>query len=206
MRTDRIRIGTADLVISRPQSPERLIDEERFDDREFLPYWAELWPSGVALAGYVAGLALAGRSVLELGCGLGLPSLAAARAGGVVLATDWAPEAVELVAANAARNGIELATGVLAWDEDADQRLLGRFDVVLAADVLYEERNARPLLVLLDRLVASEGAALIADPGRRHAQRFFAEALARGWAVDQVAAMTAGGISRLTRTSRVTPG
>ena len=56
-----------------------------------MPYWAELWPSGIALARHVVGLALAGRRVLELGCGLALPSFAAALAGADVLATDWAP-------------------------------------------------------------------------------------------------------------------
>ena len=59
-----------------------------------MPYWAELWPSGLALADYVATLDLAGRRVLELGCGLALPSFAAALGGADVLATDWAPEAL----------------------------------------------------------------------------------------------------------------
>src|SRR5579885_2021506 len=78
------------VSILRPPSPEELIDERAFADEEFLPYWAELWPSGVALARFVAGLELEGTRVLELGCGLGLPSLAAALRGADVLASDWA--------------------------------------------------------------------------------------------------------------------
>lgn len=200
MREERIAVGAQELVIMRPDDPESLIDETRFGQDEFLPYWAELWPSGVALAEHVAGLDLRTMSVLELGCGLALPSLAAALGGADVLATDWAAEAVELAAANAAANGVRLATGVLAW-EDESAHLLGSYDLVLAADVLYEARNAEPLLRLLDAALAPAATALIADPGRRHATAFIAAARARGWAIEQIAVegLPAGGIARLRR-------
>src|SRR5947207_14466106 len=74
------------------------------------PYWAVLWRSGVALARELDGAALAGPRVVELGCGLGVPSLVAARAGADVLATDASGEAVELVERSARENGVELAT------------------------------------------------------------------------------------------------
>ena len=89
------------LTLLRPPSPDELIDETAFAVEEFLPYWAELWPSGVALAAHVVALDLTGRRVLELGAGLGLPSLAAAVRGGEVLATDWAEDAIELLHWNA---------------------------------------------------------------------------------------------------------
>src|SRR5215470_3089340 len=69
------------LEILRPPSADELIDEAAFDEEEFLPYWAELWPSGLALAQHVAMRDLQGMRVLELGCGLGLPALAAALRG-----------------------------------------------------------------------------------------------------------------------------
>ncbi|HEY2541950.1 MAG TPA: 50S ribosomal protein L11 methyltransferase, partial [Gaiellaceae bacterium] len=100
----------------RPPSADDLIDEEAFDEDEFLPYWAELWPSGLALAHVVAGRDLGGARVLELGAGLGLPSLAAALRGAEVLATDWAEDAVTLLRDNAARNGIELRAERMRWD------------------------------------------------------------------------------------------
>ena len=86
------------LTLLRPPSADELIDEAAFAVEEFLPYWAELWPSGVALAEHVGERDLAGRRVLELGAGLGLPSLAAALRGADVLATDWADDAVALLA------------------------------------------------------------------------------------------------------------
>ena len=197
---ERVEIGQRQLVLLRPADPAGLIDEDEFGDDEFLPYWAELWPSGLALARHVGGLDLAGKHVLELGCGLGLPSLAAALGGARVLATDWAPEAVELVAQNAAANGLDVRATVLSWDSPQAARA-GLFDLVLAADVLYEERNASPLIRLLEETVAPHGGALLADPGRRHAAAFFDGVRAAGWSIEQIVVdgLPAGGIVRLRR-------
>jgi hypothetical protein len=101
----------------RPPSAEELIDEAAFDEEEFLPYWAELWPSGLALARHVAARDLRGLRVLELGCGLGLPALAAALRGADVLATDWAEDAIELLRRNAERNGVLVHVARVRWSE-----------------------------------------------------------------------------------------
>jgi len=158
------------LTLLRPPSAEELIDEQAFAVEEFLPYWAELWPSGVGLAEHVATLDVRGRRVLELGAGLGLPSLAAALRGADVLATDWAEDAVALLRANAERNHVRLRAERARWDEP--ERFGTGWDVVLAADVLYEQRNADQLLELLPRLEAAE--ILLAEPGRPFAKPFFA--------------------------------
>ena len=160
-----------ELAVLRPRDSEALLDEHAFEENEFIPYWAELWPSGVALARAIAGRSLKGARVLELGCGLGLPSIAAARAGGRVLATDWSPVAIDLLRDNAARNGVELELDVVSWY--APERLLERapFDLVLAADVLYERRNVEALAELLPRL---GGEVLLADPGRAPLEEFLA--------------------------------
>jgi len=168
---ERLELAGRGLTIFRPPSPDDLIDEEAFDDEEFLPYWAELWPSGVALAQAIAGLDLTGARVLELGAGLGLPSLAAAIRGGDVLATDWAEDAVSLLRENAARNGIALRAERARWDEPQPLVREAPWDLVLGADLLYEERNARQLLELLPRL---GGDVLLAEPGRPFAPGFLA--------------------------------
>ena len=103
-----VGIGGHDLCLLRPRDAEALLSEEAFEHEEFLPYWAELWPSALALARAVGARALHGARTLELGCGLGLPSLAAALAGGRVLATDWAPDAITMTARNAERNGLKV--------------------------------------------------------------------------------------------------
>jgi predicted nicotinamide N-methyase len=201
MVEDRMVVAGHELVLLRPEDPERLIDEERFTTDEFMPYWAELWPSGVALARHVAGLDVRGLRVLEVGCGLALPTLAAALGGADALATDWAPEALELVARNAARNGIPVRTASHDWHTTVGLEGERRFDVVLAADVLYEERNAAPLLTTLAAVLADHGAALVADPGRRHAPAFFDAARAAGWSVahDATDVLPGGSIATLRR-------
>jgi len=176
---ESIELAGRELTLLRPPSADELIDDEAFDADEFLPYWAELWPSGLALARFVAELDLGGRRVLELGAGLGLPSLAAALRGAEVLATDWAEDAVTLLRDNAARNGIELRAERVRWDEPGPLHAGAPWDVVLGADLLYEQRNADALLELLPRL---GGDILLAEPGRPFSGRFFAH-----WDVEEVA-------------------
>jgi predicted nicotinamide N-methyase len=174
-----IALDGRDLRVLRPRDSEALLDEHAFEQDEFLPYWAELWPSGVALARAVFARALRGARVVELGCGLGLPSIAAALAGGRVLATDWSQAAVARAADNAARNEAAIDTLVASWAKPGPIAARGPFDLVLASDVLYERRDVAPLLAVLPRLLAPHGEAWIADPGRPPAQEFVERAAER---------------------------
>jgi predicted nicotinamide N-methyase len=141
-----VRVAEVELDLLRPDSPESLLDEDAFARDEFLPYWAELWPAARALAEALPDLR--GLRVVELGCGLGVPSLVAAARGARVTATDWAADAIALLRDNAARNGVTLAAAVRDWRAPWPER----FDVALAADVLYERRNVEPLLGRLREL------------------------------------------------------
>ena len=160
-----------EIAVMRPRDSEALVDEDAFAADEFLPYWAQLWPSGVALARAVGRRVLKGARVLEVGCGLGLPSIAAARAGGRVLATDWSQAAIDLLRENAARNDAALETAVVSWTAPAPLLARAPFDLVLAADVLYERRSVAVLADLLPRL---GGEVLLADPGRPPLEAFLA--------------------------------
>jgi predicted nicotinamide N-methyase len=174
---DVIAAGPLRLSILRPRDPDAMIDEARFDEDEFMPYWAQLWASGIALAAVVAARDLRGRRVLELGCGLGLPSIAAALGGADVLATDWAPEALDVTRRNAERNGARVETLLADWSRPAELVERAPFDLVLCADVLYEPRNVDALLELLPQLSAE---VLLGEPGRATAARFF-ESAERDW-------------------------
>ena len=167
---ESVALRGAALHVLRPRDADALLDEHAFEHEEYLPYWAELWPSGVALARRVAARALKGARVLELGCGLGLPSLAAALAGGRVLATDWSPQAIELLHENAARNGAELETARVDWQHPGAITERAPWDLVLGADLLYERRNVAPLLELVPRLLGTKGELWLADPGRAPAE------------------------------------
>jgi predicted nicotinamide N-methyase len=181
-----LRDGRPPLRITRPASSEALIDEDAFAARdEYLPYWAELWPSAIALARVVASSELAGLRVLELGCGLALPALAAARAGAAVLATDWSADAVDAAAANAHAAGLVVRTAVADWRDPEPFLAAGPFDLVLAADVVYEARAVAPLLALLAALAPPR--VLLADPSRATAGPLLAGAREAGWSVTSAA-------------------
>jgi len=163
---ETIVVADEPISLLRPRDSDELLEEEAFDHEEFLPYWAELWPSSVALAKAVGARALRGAPTLELGCGLGLASIAAARAGGRVLATDWSPEAIRFASDNAARNGVQVETMLVDWNDPDAIVERGPWQLVLGSDLLYEKRNVDQLLELLPRLVDKTGQIVIADPGR----------------------------------------
>ena len=175
-----IELPSGPLRVLQPDYAAELPDDGPVEWAPLAPYWSVLWRSGVALAQELDGAPLRGVRVVELGCGLALPSLAAARAGAHVLATDEAPEALALAAAGAEANGVRVDIAVADWSQPGELLALGPFDVVLAADVLYERQSVAPLLALLPRLAPE---AWIADPGRPALAAFLEQAEAR-WPVE----------------------
>jgi predicted nicotinamide N-methyase len=155
-----------------PVSADDLIDEDDFDRDERLPYWAELWPSALALARHLTERDLVGTRAIELGCGVGLATVLALARGARVLATDHYEAALDFTAHNARTNlDLEPEVGILDWRE-TDMGGIGTFDMVFAADVLYERKNAAALADLVPELLVQGGEAIIADPRRDEASIF----------------------------------
>jgi predicted nicotinamide N-methyase len=175
-----IELPSGEIRLLQPQESAELPDSGAVEWAPVAPYWSVLWRSGVALARELDGVAIRGLRVLELGCGLAVPSIAAARAGADVLATDACGEAVELVARNARANGERVETATVDWAEPDELVARAPFDLVLAADVLYERAGVAQLLSLLPRLAPE---AWLADPGRPGAGAFIEEA-DRRWTVE----------------------
>jgi ETFB lysine methyltransferase len=151
--------------ILKPANSDDLIREEDFVKDERLPYWADVWPSSLILASKLLELDGRRRSALELGCGVGLCTLAATKAGFDVLSTDYYEDALDVTRANVFRNlGTLARTRLVDWRHlPAD---LGKFDLVFASDVLYEKEYAELLPVILRGVLLESGMALVADPGR----------------------------------------
>jgi len=164
-------VGEHVFSILKPANPDDLIREEDFVKDERLPSWADVWPSSIVLAGKLLELEGAGRSALELGCGVGLSTLAATDAGFDVLSTDYYEDALDVTRANVFRNlGLIARTRLVDWRHVPKD--IGTFDLVFASDVLYEKEYALLLPIILCRLLSPHGVALIADPGRVAAPMF----------------------------------
>ena len=175
-----IELPGGELRLLQPRESAELPDAGPVEWAPIAPYWSVLWRSGVTLARELDGVALGGLRVVELGCGLAVPSIAAARAGAAVLATDACAEALALAARNARANGVHIETATVDWAEPGDLVSTAPFDVVLAADVLYERASVAPLLSLLPRLAPE---VWLADPGRPAAAAFVEQA-GRRWTVE----------------------
>ncbi len=173
-----------------PATYDRLLTAAARDPEQNLPYWATLWPSGIALADAILAQPdlVRGKQVLELGCGLGTTAIGALAAGAELLVTDYASESLLLFRANTLLNiGVEPRTLQLNW-RDPSPVLLAQapFPVVLAADVLYEGRDVAPLWALLDQILLPGGTLWLAEPGRAPAQRFAQVAKLVGWHDDLI--------------------
>lgn len=176
------------LTIERPAELDPLIDAVEGDPEQNLPYWAELWPSGIALADAIAldPERIAGQPVIEFGCGLGVTACAALAAGAELTVSDYAPEALALCRHNARLNGNQKPANTvqLNWRKPSDEffEAVGApLSTVLAADVLYESRDVQPLLRLLNETVEPGGLLWLAEPRRPVATRFLELALEAGW-------------------------
>lgn len=191
MRSRRLEIRDREFDIWTACDLDPLLEEmsNRPDDDpdvmdERLPYWAELWPASEAL-----GEALIDRrdnlpadQWLEIGCGPGLPGVAAASLGAFGTATDYSPDAGRLARLNAIQNGCgdRFHFRLLDWREpDPDLAV----PWILAADIAYEERSFQPLLDCFDALLEPGGEIWLAEPGRSISKPFFLELEEAGWDV-----------------------
>ncbi len=188
------RFGASDFGFLSVRDSYALLDRispEEFLKDEQMPYWAEIWPAAVTLSRQIMETGeLTGKSVIELGAGVGIASVAAARSGARVLTTDYSTEALKFVAYNALRNRVPLDTCRLDWRVIKGDE---KFDAIIAADVLYERVNLLPIVMALDALLAADGAAWIADPRRRLADQFLELVQENGFRISEQRMYDAGG-------------
>ena len=177
--TRGLRVAERDVELLSPANADDLISEDDYVADERLPYWADLWPSAQILANEVALMRLSGQRVLELGCGLGVVALGASMAGAEVTATDYYEDALLFAALNVATaTGHTIATRMVDWVAMPED--LGKYDVVLASDVLYEHRYASMVADAIAKTLVRGGEAIVADPGRIALDEFLEECSDRG--------------------------
>jgi predicted nicotinamide N-methyase len=175
-----VSVGADTLHLWHVADLERHVDRRALlaaDDAPDPPYWAHLWSGALLLA---AAVPPGARTAIELGCGLGLPGLAAARRGARVVLLDRVTAALVFARASAAANGLA-AVELVAGDATAPP-VRGRYDLVLAAELLYDRAAFVPLARALAALVAPGGRVLLADAGRIDTAAFYPALEAAGFA------------------------
>jgi len=147
-------------------------DHEDVKD-ERIPYWADLWPSAVALSNYILknNLIVPGTKVLEIGCGLGLPGIVAGQLGAKVILSDYIQEALDFAGHNWSLNNSDPAD-LLLMDWRSPEPSLKVY-IVLASDIAYEKKSFDDLIKTFKILLKRGGKMLISEPNRAFAQAFF---------------------------------
>ena len=189
-------VSGREYEIYRPddESREKLFEQGRADPEKQMPYWAKVWPSGVALADVVVERKeeVAGKHVLELGAGLGVTACAVLEYGGDIVTADYSDLPLAHCRLNTVVNtGKAPDATCFNWRHPsevaaaaAQPQFHGGFPLIIAGDVLYEGRDAEPLLNVIDRLLVDDGSLWLAEPVRRTAQRFLDSAASLGWEIE----------------------
>lgn len=166
---EKVLVEGRTFLIARPAQSDRLLDHPAvhaaFDRDEYMPYWADLWPAARMLAKAILREPWTpGQEALEIGCGLGLPGIAALSAGLRVTFSDYDPCALRFAADNARLNGFDdFRTLDLDWrNPPADLKT----PILLASDLIYELRNVDPIVDFIKKVLAPEGLCLVTDQDR----------------------------------------
>ena len=152
------------ITILRPVSIDQFVDNG--DIMNNFPLWSKLWESAWVLANHLSSLPVEPqKTILEIGCGLGLVGIAAAMAGHRVTMSEYNADALNFARANAAINGLpEIAIEHLDW---RDPQLTGRFDTIVGSDTVYDAESIGILEALFDRYLLPGGTVILADRVRR---------------------------------------
>ncbi len=157
------------FVIIRPGESDRMLDHpsvrSAFAADEYMPYWADLWPAARMLAKAILREKWTpGRRALEVGCGLGLPGIAALARDLRVTFSDYDATALRFAADNARANGLtDFDTLQMDWRYPPDGL---QFPILLASDLIYEMRNVGPLVALIKKMLEPGGVCLLTDQDR----------------------------------------
>src|SRR5688572_18026638 len=197
-RTEDLQIGHLRLRFTRIADPDVVLDQvadaedrrekvsgKRRDEEELhLPYWAELWESGLGIGQMMVASPqmVGGKSVLDLGCGMGLAGTVAAAMGGNVLFADLEADSLLFAALNSAPWRERIRTRRLNWKKD---RVGEKFDVILGADILYEKGQWEFLEPFWREHLAEGGIVLLGEPGRQTGDLFLEWIRSKPWKVEQ---------------------
>ncbi len=143
-----------------------------------------IWPSSEVLAHLMSDFAVKGKRILEIGCGIGLTSLVLNQRSADITATDYHPEAEDFLKQNVVlNNGKTIPFVRTGWGDELSK--LGKFDLILGSDILYEDEHADLLSSFIDQHAKPECEVIIVDPGRGRHARFSKRMVVLGYSHSQ---------------------
>ncbi|MEE4113586.1 MAG: methyltransferase [Desulfobacteraceae bacterium] len=159
-----VTIGGQTLRLFTPASIDRFINPD--DVMDNFPLWAKIWEASGVLAGHLAGMPPdPTKTMLEIGCGLGMVGIVAARAGHRITMTERDPDALNFARANALANDCpEIAIERLDWNAP---RMDGRFDMIVGSETIYKTEDIHGLEAMFDRYLNPDGSIILAEGVRR---------------------------------------
>jgi predicted nicotinamide N-methyase len=186
IKTNTIVVGDSEYHIC------SLKDRQEFEDIDGLAElagissatWAlfgVVWPSSMMLADIMDTQLTGGLRVLEMGCGLGLASLVAAKHGADITASDYHPLAQHFLDNNSFDNQLALIPFACS-DWAKPNLLLGKFDLLIGSDLLYEPNHPELLSQFIDFHASPNVTVIIIDPDRRQQKQFSKKMFALGFA------------------------
>ena len=185
-----VRLGGHDFRIRALSDLRQFADPHGFAERLGISsaQWSlfgQVWPSGRVLAEAMCSFEVAGKRILEIGCGLGLSSLVLQRRKADITASDQHPLVESFLAHNARLNNLpKLAYRDLHWAVPDVE--LGRFDLMIGSDILYERDHIELLAILLKRHALASAEVVFTDPGRGNSAPFTRALAEQGYSVTEV--------------------
>lgn len=188
-RYQTIEFGSIDIHL------KSLRDRQEYDDPEGIAaalgispanwsLFGVLWNSSEVLAQLMVNLPIAGKRILEVGCGLGLSSLLLNHRHADITATDYHPSAEQLLVDNVRLNfGQQIPFRRTDWGDSESG--LGKFDLIIGSDLLYEQGHAALLAQFIDRHTRRQCEVILVDPGRGYQSRFSKNMAALGYTASQ---------------------
>jgi predicted nicotinamide N-methyase len=185
VETTRYQIGTVSYQIRTLRDRRQFSDPDGCAQRIGIssaswPLFGVVWPAGLALAEEMSRFPIAGKHILEVGCGIGLPSLVLQQRGANITACDYHPLAEEFLRKNTDLNGLAPIPFFNApWLEPTLE--LGRFDLIIGSDLLYERNHPIQLADFLAGHARPTCQILLTDPGRHRCSEMSARLTSQGY-------------------------
>lgn len=185
LQTIEFHFKDTHLSINKVDNLDELVDkvsDDEFNKDERMPYWAELWPSAIGLSRFIIKNPelFRQKNILELGCGLGLTSMVLMLQNPAsLLCTDYENDALVLARKNFSKN--QVCQPHFKWLDWRKPQLNKKYEIIIASDVLYEERFFQPLLDLMYNYLEKNGRIIIAEPNRKIAVSFFEKLKSYGY-------------------------